>query len=115
MEYWLAVDESGTECMYVGEDAPRKTDDGTKWEFYGHVLPLPKKTIRNLTQNYAMTFDDEPIKINRRNMQIVAWKRDNKNIVLARLLKEKYGVNYRAGFLKEIEDARKELKEKQTK
>lgn len=112
---WLAVDETGQECMYVGNTSPYKSDDGTRWEFDGLVLRLPRKTIRNLTQKYIRTFDDEPILLNRRIAQSAAWKRNNKNLVLTRLLKEKYGVNYYAGFLKEIEDARKELKEKQTK
>lgn len=110
---WLAVDETGQECMYVGNTSPYKSDDGTRWEFDGLVLRLPRKTIRNLTQKYVRTFDDEPILLNRRIAQSAAWKRDNKNTVLGRLLKEKYGVNYKAGFLKELSDARDELNSKQ--
>ena len=110
---WLAVDETGQECMYVGNTSPYKSDDGTRWEFDGLVLRLPRKTIRNPTQKYIRTFDDEPILLNRRIAQSAAWKRDNKNIVLGRLLKEKYGENYKAGFLKELSDARDELNSKQ--
>lgn len=110
---WIAVDERGQECLYVGNTPPCKSDDGTKWEFDGLILQLPKNTIRNLTQKYARTFDDEPILLNRRTTQSVAWKRNNKNLVLTRLLKEKYGVNYYAGFYKELSDAIEELNSKQ--
>lgn len=113
---WLAVNECGEECLYIGEEPPVKSGNGEKWDFEGEIIVLPKGSIRNLSQKYNQSFNDDPIKFNRKLMAYVSFKRNNKNTMIRRLLAEKYGeVNKNAGYFKEIQDAiewRKEQKGK---
>ena len=102
MGYWLAINEENKECLFIGENEPKK--ENGKVTFDGDVIVLPKCSIRNLTQK-IVTFDDEPIKFTTKLSRKVSYFRDNKNAIIKRLLKEKYGENNeQAGFLKELYD-----------
>ena len=111
MGIWLAVGKTGNEYLYDGDEAPARNENGTIM-FGGTVIKLPKGAIRHLTQK-ILTPEDEPVSLTVKKLARVTYHRNTKNIVLHRLVEEKYGKeNYFAGFLKELEDAKKE-KEKQ--
>lgn len=106
MGYWLAINEENKECLFIGENEPKK--ENGKYIFDGEVIILPKCSIRNLTQK-IVTLDDEPIKFTTKLSRKVNHFRDNKNAIIKRLLKEKYGENNgQTGFFKELYDMSQE-------
>ena len=106
MGIWLAVGKTGNEYLYDGDEAPIRSENGAI-TFDGMIIKLPKGAIRHLTQK-ILTPEDEPVSLTVKKLARVTYHRNTKNIVLHRLVEEKYGKeNYLAGFLKELEDAKK--------
>lgn len=111
---WLAYNKKGHEFLCVGGEEPY-FEDG-KLFFDGEFsMPLPRHTIRNLSKRVKVEDKEKPIRLSRKLMNNVGYARDYKNLIIAKLLREKYGEGCeRAGYLLEMqtieENGKEELK-----